>query len=84
MLEKEYEYYLKHKNSLIEKYVGKYIIIKNNDVIGAYESKEDAIKQTQIKHKIGTFLIQLCSKKEEDDVMRFHSRVAFSSNAKTL
>ncbi len=84
MLEKEYEYYLKHKSSLIEKYGGKYVVIKNNDVLGAYENKEDAIKQTQIKHKIGTFLIQLCSGKEEDEVMRFHSRVAFASNAKTL
>ena len=60
MLSKEYKYFNDNKIELLEKYYGKFIVIKDCKVIGSYSSLEKAIVVTTIDHKIGTFLIQEC------------------------
>lgn len=77
MLEKEYQYYTDHKDELDSKYNNKFIIIVNNDIIGIYDNQDMALKEALTKYEAGTFLIQKCSK-NEDQVMRFHSRVSFA------
>jgi len=61
MLKEEFEYYLKNQSDLVKKFDGKYLVIKNNSVIGVYDRHDDAYFQTQKEHDLGTFLIQLCS-----------------------
>jgi hypothetical protein len=75
MLDKEFKYYLKNQSQLVEKYNGKYIVIKNNQVIGAYNSHKEAFSETIKSHKLGTFLIQLCTPGSEAYTQKFYSRV---------
>ena len=77
-LEKEFEYYLNHQDELVEKYNGKFIVVKNSEVIGAYDSELKAVEETTKKHELGTFLVQKCEPGEESYTQKYHSRVLFS------
>lgn len=76
-LEKEFNYYLGHQKELIEKYKGKFIVIKGDAVIGVYESELEAVKKTSEQHELGTFLVQKCEPGSENYTYTYHSRVAF-------
>lgn len=78
MLDKEFKYYLAHQNELVKKYNGKFLAIKGGRVIGAYDTQEEALKNTLKKHKAGTFLIQFCTPGSEEYTQKFRSRVIFS------
>ena len=75
MLEKEYEYYQNNKDSLVKEHKGQFIVIKGNEVIGVYLSREEALKETAKTNKLGTFLIQEVTEKEGEEIQRFFSRV---------
>lgn len=74
-LEKEFKYYLKNQNTLVKNYKGKFIVIKDCQVIGAYKSDLEAIEETSKKHKPGTFLVQKCTPGDKEYTRTFHSRV---------
>lgn len=76
-LEKEFKYYLDNQDELVKKYNGKYIVIKNQKVIGSYTTEFGAIKKTSQKEKLGTFLVQKCEPGEDSYSQMFHSRVMF-------
>ena len=78
VLEKEFEYYLKNQNDLVKKYNGRFIVIKDSQVIGDYESELEAINKTLEKHEAGTFLVQKCEPGSESYSQMFHSRVIFA------
>jgi hypothetical protein len=75
MLEKEYDYFLNNKDTLFANYHNRVIVIKDEKVIGDYDTKEEALKETVKEHELGTFLIQEISQEELDDIKRFYSRV---------
>jgi hypothetical protein len=77
-LEKEFEYYLDHQGELVKKYGGKFIVIKDCKVIGAYESELEALSETCKEHTLGTFLVQKCEPGSENYTQSFHSRVSFA------
>lgn len=76
-LEKEFKYYIKNQKELIKKYDGKYIVIKNEKVIGSYESEIEAIEETSKIEELGTFLVQKCEPGVESYTQTFHSRITF-------
>jgi len=76
-LEKEFQYYKDHQEELVKQYDGKYIVIKDDRVIGSYSSEIDAYNETKRTHEIGTFLIQFCSPGKSGYTQTFHSRVTF-------
>lgn len=76
-LKKEFEYYLAHQGELVEKYNGKYIVIKNQEVIGVYDQELEAVQETRKEHELGAFLVQKCEPGERSYTAIFHSRVAF-------
>ena len=76
-LEKEFEYYLAHQDELIQKYDGRFIVIKDGEVIGAFDSELEAIETTSEKHELGTFLVQKCESGVESYTQTYHSRVVF-------
>ncbi len=76
-LEKEFDYYIENQDDLVKRYNGKVIVIKGQQVIGAYDSIPDAIKETMKNHELGTFLTQRCEPGTDAYTMKFHSRVAF-------
>jgi len=77
MLEKEFKYYLANQQELVKTYLGKYLVIKDEKVIGAYDSREYALQETTKVHPMGTFLIQLCSPGDTAYSQTFHSRVLY-------
>ncbi|NIM12678.1 MAG: hypothetical protein GTO45_11235 [Candidatus Aminicenantes bacterium] len=74
MLEKEYDYFLRNKETLFATYHNRVVVIKDEKIIGDYDTKEKALKETIKEHELGTFLIQEMSEEEMEDI-RFHSRV---------
>lgn len=77
-LQQEFEYYISHQAELVEKYSGKYIVIKNRKVIGVYDSEDMAVTETSKSETLGTFLVQLCEAGKDNYTQTFHSRVAFA------
>ena len=80
MLDKEFKYYVNNQRKLVAKYDGKYLVIKGEEVIGSYDSEDQASFETKKEHETGTFLIQYCEKGKASNTQSFHSRVAFLSD----
>jgi len=76
-LEKEFRYYLQNQAKFLELYKNKYLVIKGEEVLGAYDSEMQAIKETTKTHELGTFLVQQCEPGSGNYTQTFHSRVAF-------
>lgn len=73
-LEKEFRYYLAHRDQIIRDHQGEFVVIKDEKIICVYPSENEAIKATTKKHALGTFLVQKAEVGSETQV--FHSRVA--------
>lgn len=73
-----FDYYLAHQDDLVEKYDGKFIVIRNDTVLGAYGDEATAIRETTKTHAIGTFLVQRVSPGDTAYTQTFHSRVVFA------
>ncbi|MCC7246804.1 MAG: hypothetical protein IT269_14055 [Saprospiraceae bacterium] len=58
---KEYLWYEANEKELLKQYQGRYIVIKNEQVIGDYESRKQARQETLKNHESGSFIIHLCS-----------------------
>ena len=77
-LEREFKYYIEHQDELVEKYNGKFIVIKDCKVIGAFDSELEAIEKTAEQYELGTFLVQKCEPGSESYTQTYHSRVALA------
>lgn len=77
-LEKEFEYYLEHQEELVEKYNGRFIVIKDKKVIGDFDSELEAVEETSKEYELGTFLVQKCEPGTESYTQAYHSRVSFA------
>lgn len=75
MLENEFKFYLDHQVELVKEYNGKFIVLKNEKVIGAYSSHGEAYNETLKTEELGTFLIQHCTPGPESYTQTFHSQV---------
>lgn len=78
-LEADFGYYLKHKPALVRKYRGKYVVIRDGTVLGAYDDQLVAISETSKTHELGTFIVQHCLPGRNADRQVYHSRVVFVS-----
>ena len=74
-LQKEFEYFKANQKELVEKYKGKFLVIKDQVVQGFYNTEIEAYKEAQKRFELGTFLIQQCLPGEESYTQTFHSRV---------
>ena len=77
-LKREFEYYLAHQDELVERYSGKYIVIRNQEVVGEYNDELTAVQESKQRFEPGTFLVQLVSPGDSAYRQTFHSRVAFA------
>ena len=59
-LEREFQYFLDHQKELVTKHRDKVLVIKDEQVIGVYDSALQAVKETVREHEPGTFLVQEC------------------------
>ncbi len=72
-LDKQFKYYLDHQRELVKKYNARFIVIKDEQVIGDYSTEAEAYDVTVKEHKLGTFLIQHCLPGEESTTTTFYS-----------
>lgn len=60
-LEQLFQWYLDHQNELVEKYNGKHLVIKDNEVVAAYDDENTAYFDAVEKYGLGNFILQLCT-----------------------
>ncbi|MBQ0167859.1 MAG: hypothetical protein KBT02_12195 [Treponema sp.] len=75
MLNNEKNFYENHKEELRAKYLGKRIVIANEEVKGAYDSDAEAMTEALKTLQPGTFMIKFVTPTDEEAVQRFMSRV---------
>lgn len=74
-LKKEFIFYRDNQGDLVKKYEGKFVVIRDQQVQGAYNSEIEAYEEAQKKYELGTFLIQLVKSGEEGYSQTFYSRM---------
>jgi hypothetical protein len=79
MLDLEFQYYIDNQAELVQRYNNRFLVIKDQEVKGDYESQGEAYEDARKKYELGTFLIQHCSSGPESYTHIFHSRVMVDS-----
>jgi hypothetical protein len=74
-LQEEFKYYINHQDELVRQYDGKFLVIKDQQVRGAYDSELDAYKAASEEYELGSFLIQQCVPGDTAYTQTFCSRV---------
>lgn len=77
-LKELFQYYLKHQEELVKQYNGKFLVIKDDKVVGVYDTEADAYFESEEKYGLGNFLIQLCTEGTGAYTQTFSSRVIFA------
>jgi hypothetical protein len=73
ILEREFDYFIGHQDELVRAYRGRVVAIKNECVIGVYDSELEAVEETAKTHELGTFLVQKCEPGIEAYTQVFHT-----------
>ena len=61
MKNKDFEWFLENYNDLFFKYGRKFLVIKNQEVIGVYDEAGEAVRQTMKLEELGSFIVQKCT-----------------------
>lgn len=78
MLKQEFQYYLDHQEALVKKYLNKFLVIKDEKIVGVYDTKQEAYDNATSSYELGTFLIQQCLPGTLGHTQTFHSQVIFN------
>lgn len=73
-IEKNFAWYLKNQDALVKEYEGKYLVINDEQVAGAFDHELEAYEYGSSKFEAGTFLIQPCLPGSESYTQTFYSR----------
>ena len=71
-LRREFQFYLAHKAEFMAKHAGRFVALKDQEIIGVFDDRLTAIMETAKAHELGSFLVQQVT--EFADQARFHSR----------
>jgi hypothetical protein len=75
MQRQDYEYFLDNTDRFYKEYGHRFLAIKDQNIIGVYETFNDALENTLQKETPGTFLIQECLENREKYVYFFQGNV---------
>jgi calcineurin-like phosphoesterase family protein len=75
MLSKEFHYYINNQNELLKKYNGRVLVIIGTQVVGDFDSYDDAYFDSLKKYEPGTFALQRCSEGDKDYTHKFYSPI---------
>jgi hypothetical protein len=78
VLDNEFQFFLNNRKELVRLHRGKFIVIHNQEVHGAFRSQLDAIQAAMKKFKLGTFIVQECSDSEGSFIRTFRTRANFA------
>jgi hypothetical protein len=65
MLETELKYLKAHKDDLAKQFPGRFLVIKGEEVTGAYETREAALEGAAIMHGLSNVLIRRAEDSDE-------------------
>ena len=82
MQTQDFEYFLKNMSTFYKKYSKKFLAIKGQNVIGIYDTFDNALDNTLKTEQPGTFLIQKCVKNKEEMTCNFQSNVMPTNSVK--
>lgn len=74
-LQREFDYYLAHQDEFLRQYNGKFLVIRDEQVRGAFDDELEAYKAASEKYELGSFLIQHCIPGDAAYSQTFCSRV---------
>ena len=57
MLDREFQTFQEHKQNLVKNHKGKFVLIKDDEIIGIFENELDAVKQGNEQFKDSHFLV---------------------------
>lgn len=77
MLDQEFQYFVTNQKDVVLGHEGKFVVIKDNKVLGYYDTMLQAYTETSKKLAPGTFLIQHCILGPEAYTQVFHSGLVF-------
>jgi len=77
-LDKEYQFFKENRGKFLTEYRNKFLVIKDQKIIGVYDTESEAYQKTIEKNKLGTFLLQQCVEEENEQKAIFHTRVIFA------
>lgn len=60
MFKKELDFFIDNQDSLVNQYQGKVLVLKDQQVVGVYQTPLEAYLEAQKSYEIGTFMIQPC------------------------
>jgi len=73
VLEKEFEFYIQHQDELVQEHLGEYVVIKEDCVLGFYNSISEALEVTRKSHALGSFFVHLVGAGSENYTGHFVS-----------
>jgi len=79
-LKQNFYYYIENQNELVSKYNGKYLVIKDNEVKGAYDIISEALNFGKQVFGLGNFIIQKCGAGKENYTATFHTPIIYARN----
>lgn len=74
-LEREFDYYVKHQEEIVEKYRDKFVVIVGESVVGAFDTQMEAFADASKKFEAGTFMIHRALPGEDNYTQTFVSNV---------
>lgn len=74
----DYKFFEENRAKLVTAYPNKFVVIADEEVVGVFDSEEEAYDDSVGKYKLGTFLIQQCIPAKEEEVAVFHTKAIFS------
>lgn len=75
---KNYDYFKQNFETLYKEYKEKYVVIKNEKIIGVYDNFDMAYNETKKTEELGTFIIQHCTKDKTELGCFYSSNVSFA------
>ena len=79
MQEQDFDFFLQNMEKLYKTYGHKFLAIKNQQILGAYDNFNDALEEMLKYEEVGTFLIQECFQNKDECVHHFQGNVMLSS-----
>ena len=64
MQDNDFNWFLEHYNELYERYGRSFLAIKDERVLGTYDSFKKAVDATLLTEEAGTFIVQECNGEE--------------------
>lgn len=68
MLETERQYFAQHHAELIAKHLGKFVVIKGEELIGVFNTIEEALSEGARQFRLESFLVREVTIKDPQDI----------------